>query len=293
MKDVVMNILLTHSQRMAIAELFPPLKDDLELDIKRQTTIEFTVPWMNAILWSAGEEVVATTSSTTRNSLRCIISTFRHAIKEAHGIGAIPPSKRLYQFKITLLHVAPAIWRRIQVRNESIDKLHQRVQTAMGWKNCHLYRFEIQGLVHADPELFCDDPDSFVGVNSLETKISDIVPQSGDRFRFSYEYDFGDRWRHEILFEGCLTADQGVRYPLCLEGEGACPPEDVGGVDRYKEFLKAVADPADAEHEEWVEWAGGAFDPACFDAEAATRRMQRGLPDWRKLAVADAAATEP
>jgi hypothetical protein len=54
-----------------------------------------------------------------------------------------------------------------------------------------------------------------------------------------YEYDFGDGWRHEVAFEGRPTAEPGRRYPLCLEGEGTCPPEDVGGVWGYAEYLQA------------------------------------------------------
>jgi len=283
MRDVEFGVSLTHPQRVAIAELFPQMVDRLKLDAKHQVKIEFTVSRMKAILWSAGEAVPITTSGTKRNSLRCIIAAFRQAIQDAHGIAAIPPSKRLYQFRIGLLNVAPAIWRRIQLKDCSIDKLHECIQTAMGWTNSHLHRFEIEGLVCGDPELLCDDPECFVGTNSLETMVSDIVPRSGARFLLSYEYDFGDRWRHEVVFEGCLPMDQGVRYPLCLEGERACPPEDVGGVDGYEEFLEVISDPSHAEHKEWMSWAGGDFDASRLDAKAATKDMQRGLPDWRQL----------
>jgi hypothetical protein len=117
--------------------------------------------------------------------------------------------------------------------------------------------------------------------------VSQIVPQSGARFHFSYEYDFGDRWRHEVLFEGCLASDRGIRYPVCVEGERCCPPEDVGGVSGYEEFLGAVADPSHPEHDEWLTWVGGNFDPTRFDPKAATRDMQRGLPDWRQLQSLD------
>jgi hypothetical protein len=219
--------------------------------------------------------------------LRCIITAFRQAIQDAHGIAAIPPSKRLYQFKITLLDFDPSIWRRIQVKDCSVDKLHECIQTAMGWTNSHLHRFEIQGIVCGDPELVCDNPESFVGTNSRETMVSQVVPQSGSRFHFSYEYDFGDRWRHEVVFEGCLASDGGVRYPMCLEGERCCPPEDVGGVSGYEEFREVIADSSHPEHDEWMTWAGGAFDPARFDPKAATQDMQRGLPDWRQLEPLD------
>jgi len=283
MKDVSFGVSLTQAQRAVIAELFPQMADRLKLDANRQVKIAFPVSQMKAIFWCAGEAVPTTTSGTKRNSLRCIIAAFRQAIQDAHGIAPIPASKRLYQFKVTLLNLDPPIWRRIQMKNGSVDKLHEGIQTAMGWTNSHLHRFEIQGIVCGDPELLCDNPDSFVGTNSVETMVSDIVPQSGARFQFLYEYDFGDRWRHDVLFEGCLRSDQGVRYPLCPEGERACPPEDVGGVSGYEEFVEVIADPSHPEHEEWMTWAGGEFDPTRFDPKAATKEMQRGLPNWRQL----------
>ena len=287
MKDMSFGVSLTRAQRVAIADLFPQMVDRLKLDVNRQAKIAFTVPQMQAIWWCAGEAVSATTSGTKRNSLRCIIAAFRQAIEDAHGIAAIPPSKRLYQFKITLLDIAPPVWRRIQVKDCSVDRLHECIQTAMGWTNSHLHRFEIQGIVCGDPELVCDNPESFVGINSRETMVSQIVPQSGSRFHFSYEYDFGDRWRHEIVFEGCLASEKGVRYPLCLEGERCCPPEDVGGVWGYAGFLEAIADPSHPECDEWMTWVGGEFDPARFDPRVATRDMQQGLPDWRQLEPLD------
>jgi hypothetical protein len=283
MKNVSVGVSLTQAQRVAIADLFPQMIDRLKLDVSHQVKIAFTVSQMKAIWWCAGEAVPVAASGTKRHSLRCIVAAFRQAIEGAHGIAAIAPSKRLYQFRVTLLHIAPPIWRRIQVKDCSVDKLHECIQTAMGWTNSHLHRFEIQGIVCGDPELLCDDPECFVGTNSRETLVSQIVPKSGARFRFFYEYDFGDRWRHEVLFEGCLASDRGVRYPKCLEGERCCPPEDVGGASGYEEFLEVIADASHPEHDEWMTWAGGAFDPEHFDPKVASRDMQQGLPDWRQL----------
>ena len=187
MKDVGFGVSLTQPQRIVIAELFPQLVDRLKLDVNRQVKIEFTVSLMKAIWWCAGEAVPRRTCcrdrhppcrthrgsrcSPRRFAQRCIIATFRQAIQDAHGIAAIASSKRLYQFKITLLDIAPVIWRRIQIKNGSVDKLHECIQTAMGWTNSHLHRFEIQGIVCGDPELISDDPESFVGTNSLETMV--------------------------------------------------------------------------------------------------------------------------
>ena len=285
MKATYYPVLLTHCQRVAIGDLLPQLIDRLQLDAKRQSRIAFSPAELKSILWCIGEALPPSDSGRTRNTLRRMVTIFQEAVQDAHGIGAIPPSKRLYQFKITLQGIEPPIWRRIQTKDCSVDKLHEHIQTAMGWTNSHLHRFEILGMVYGDPVLLCDDPDSFVGRNSLQTRISEVVPASGIRFRFSYEYDFGDCWRHDVLFEGCLAASSGVHYPLCLEGERACPPEDVGGLEGYREFLEVITSPSHEDHEAWKQWAGGDFDPTRFDARFRTKAMQRGLPDWRQLEV--------
>jgi hypothetical protein len=188
----------------------------------------------------------------------------------------------VFQFKITLKDIEPPIWRRIQVKDCTLDKLHEHIQTAMGWMNSHLHQFEIGGVRYGDPELLYEGwQDETPPVNSLQTKISKIIPKNGKPFCFNYEYDFGDGWENEILFEGCLKAKKGTRYPVCLEGQRACPPEDVGGIDGYQEYLEAMADPKHEQHEEFTEWRGS-FDPEKFDAHAATKTMRRGLPKWRE-----------
>lgn len=188
----------------------------------------------------------------------------------------------IFQFKITMLDTNPPIWRRIQVADCTLDKLHEHIQTAMGWTNSHLHQFEIKGKRYGDPELLDDDFEDFVCIDSTRTMLSKLLPKSGKRFAFTYEYDFGDDWQHEVLFEGSPSVDPKAKYPLCLEGERACPPEDCGGVWGYAEFLEARADPKHEQHEDFKEWHGS-FDPEKFDAKRATKRMKQGLPDWRQM----------
>jgi len=188
----------------------------------------------------------------------------------------------VYQFKISLLGCKPAIWRRIQMQDCTLDKLHEHIQTAMGWTNSHLHQFEIKGKRYGDPELLDDGFDDFDCIDSTTMMLSEIVPKTGKRFAFRYEYDFGDGWEHEVLFEGCPPLEKGRKYPLCLEGERACPPEDVGGVWGYTEFLEALADPKHERHDDFVEWVGE-FDPEKFEAKQATKAMKKGLPDWRNM----------
>ena len=188
----------------------------------------------------------------------------------------------IYHLKITLAEVKPPIWRRIRVPGEAnLGWLHAVIQVAMGWTNSHLHHFRIGEQLYGDPLLMQENFEELEYEDSTGTKISDMLPSNGKRFRFEYEYDFGDGWRHEILFEGPVGAKPGQGYPVCVEGARACPPEDVGGAWGYADFVKAIGDPHNKEHAELLQWAGGAFDPEAFDATKATKAMQRGLPNWR------------
>lgn len=194
------------------------------------------------------------------------------------------PTGTVYQFKVRLLGVKPAIWRRIQVSDCTLDKLHEHIQTSMGWTNSHLHQFDIKGERYGDPELLDDGFEDFECVDSTKTMLSEVLPKTGKRFSFKYEYDFGDGWEHEVVFEGCPTVDPKAKYPLCVEGERASPPEDCGGVYGYADFLEAISNKKHEEHESMMEWVGGWFDPEEFDAATATKSMRKGLPDWRKEA---------
>jgi hypothetical protein len=191
-------------------------------------------------------------------------------------------SRRLLQFKITLRGTEPVIWRRIQVFDDTLDKLHEHVQTAMGWTNSHLHHFFIQGRRCGDPELLEDGFEPFTGLDSTKTLISAVLPADGAPFSFEYHYDFGDSWVHDVQFEGSPPPEPGVAYPKCLEGERACPPEDVGGIGGYAEYLEAMADPSHERYQEMLDW-NGPFNPDAFNPHLATHVMQEGMPDWRKM----------
>jgi hypothetical protein len=179
----------------------------------------------------------------------------------------------LYQFKVTLLDIQPAIWRRIQVPNCSLAVLHMYIQAAFGWWNYHLHQFLIDGERYGprDPDDF-DFGDEMT--DETDVLLSKLIPKSGRRSRWIYEYDLGDAWRHEVLFEGFPPADPKANYPLCVEGERACPPEDCGGPGGYADYLIAIAAHKHEQHEELLEWRGS-FDPEAFDPKNATKEMRK------------------
>jgi hypothetical protein len=98
---------------------------------------------------------------------------------------------------------------------------------------------------------------------------------SGQKSRFVYEYDFGDSWEHGIVIEKILPPETGVKYPRCIAGKRACPPEDVGGVWGYAEFLEAIRDPAHEDHAASLEWVGEEFDPEAFLLEEINQELRR------------------
>ncbi|MCR4433874.1 MAG: plasmid pRiA4b ORF-3 family protein [Caldiserica bacterium] len=176
----------------------------------------------------------------------------------------------VYQFKITLLGVNPPVWRRIQVP-ETYDfwELHVAIQDAMGWYDYHLHEFYIKD-PQTGKEIFISMPDEEDRepervVSELEAKIKDYFTL--DNYKAKYVYDFGDNWEHQIELEAILPRQIGVNYPICIDGKHACPPEDVGGVGGYAEFLEIIKNPKHERFEEMQEWINGEFDPEYFDPE--------------------------
>jgi hypothetical protein len=119
------------------------------------------------------------------------------------------------------------------------------------------------------------DPEDELGYRD-ETKVR-LADVAGVGDRIGYQYDFGDDWEHELLIDARAEAEAGRTYPVCIEGGGACPPEDCGGSGGYERLKEILADPSDEEHDEMKIWAEsqlrGEFDPARFDLATANTRL--------------------
>ncbi len=162
---------------------------------------------------------------------------------------AAKPKSRMqvYHFRITLLGIKPKVWRRIQVERCSLDDLHWHIQGAFGWTNSHLHDFDVGPDRHGVPSML-DMEERPECKDSSKTRLSSLLPRDGKPFAFKYSYDLGDNWEHEFLFEGVVAYPRRIKYPVCVEGERACPPEDCGGPGGYERLLKVLADPAHKEH---------------------------------------------
>ncbi len=180
---------------------------------------------------------------------------------------------QIYQIKVTLRDSQPPIWRRIQVRSDiTLAKLHRILQRVMGWEDAHLHQFVIGDQYYGVP----GEEDAGPRQTRDERKYTLGEVMLGERSQFRYNYDFGDNWEHVLAVEKILPPAEGVRYPVCLAGARACPPEDVGGLPGYENFLEAMKDSQHPEHNEFSEWIGGTFDPEAFDVNEVNQKL-RGI----------------
>lgn len=185
----------------------------------------------------------------------------RYAIRRLRGMAQA--GDLLLQVRITLMDVDdPPVWRRVIIPAAySLDRVHAVIQAAMGWQNCHLHAFRVADVIYGPP-----DPDNELGhLDESKFRLGELTAD-----RIFYEYDFGDSWEHEFVIEERTTAADGAIYPVCVAGEGACPPEDCGGSYGFAEFKALLTGPPSTEREEMLEWAGGEYDPSRFNLATAS-----------------------
>jgi hypothetical protein len=180
-----------------------------------------------------------------------------------------------------------------------LNDLHEVIQIIMGWTNSHLHQFivpdlrpkptsnEIRLLGQGGPrdklagrmqrERRLSDPQMEVegAEDEGKVKLSELAPAV--KSKFIYEYDFGDSWGHLIEVVKIGPPDEGVKYPMCIAGKLACPPEDCGGLGGYYNMLKTLKDPKREDYEDMLEWIDEDFDPERFDIEDINAALTREI----------------
>ncbi len=161
--------------------------------------------------------------------------------------------------KVTLELDDHTVWRRIKVpANITFTKLHAALQTAFAWHDSHLHEFTIyekgeDGSLKQSLELVCEE-EALTYEGGVPVKMEtgyQVKPfLSG---KIEYTYDFGDNWVHTIELEQVLD-DSTVNYPICVDGEGNAPPEDVGAEPGFDQFLSIIQDSSHPDHSEMKEW---------------------------------------
>jgi len=159
----------------------------------------------------------------------------------------------------------PAIWRRLLAPGDlTLAQLHDVLQSAMGWEDCHMHEFSAGHRHFGKP----NPDDRLMGMPAEDertVRLSSVLRRIGARA--VYTYDMGDSWEHGIVLEKCLPADPGTAYPVCTGGERACPPEDCGGIPGFYDLLDALGDPTHEQHEELRDWVSDDYDPDVFSIE--------------------------
>ena len=174
------------------------------------------------------------------------------------------------RIRIELQEIEPKIWRRVDVPlSSTLLALHDFIQFAFRWTDSHLFEFEIGDRRYGQPEYdrYADERLYKAASIRLKTVVDRGIEQ------FLYVYDFGDNWRHDLFIEEIRDGEPDVDYPVFVAGERRDPPEDVGGVTGFMEFLEAVRNPLHEEHEAMVRWYGRRFEPDDIDE----RRVRMSL----------------
>jgi len=176
----------------------------------------------------------------------------------------------VYRLKVTLTGAKPPIWRRVLVSgDEPLDRVHMILNCALGWTDTHLHSFEIRGKHYSVPnpeELHEDEDERHVG-------LAELPLTAGASFR--YWYDFGDGWKHHVVVEAIEPVGNVAVYPLCEAGRRACPPEDIGGIYGYLDFVKSPS--------RWPEFGPDGFDPEAFDVNEVNAALGNLPKKWQPI----------
>ena len=188
------------------------------------------------------------------------------------GIGIMTSNERIARLLVKLDHIEPAIWRRVEVPiTISLKGLHDVIQAVMLFQDYHLFEFNADGKRYAVP-----DPEWDFGADTYaarNVRIGALVDRGITTF--NYTYDFGDDWRHSITVEAVTDADPAVEYPRFLDGDRRAPPEDVGGLPGFEDFLIAMSKPRHAQHRKVVDWYGGRFEPNDIGVDTINERIAK------------------
>ena len=136
--------------------------------------------------------------------------------------------------------------------------LHDCLQEAYRWKDGGEHAFLLPAsnthplpvrVVGEGTETPPSSPEEQI-VLDTETRLLDYL-QKGDTFQ--YLYDFGDSWEIACNVTRYIPDYQG-EMPVCTFLDGKAPPEDVGGVPGYLDFLDAIADPSHPDYQDLMDW---------------------------------------
>jgi hypothetical protein len=179
-----------------------------------------------------------------------------------------------YQLKVLLLDVKPQVWRRVHVApNIYLNELHLVLQAALGWTNSHLHSFKFGEHEYS----LSYEPGALTDLKMIDERgvaLSSLIGEPGETF--GYSYDFGDDWQHIVTFEHKGDREPRVAYPRCIDGQGACPPEDCGGTHGFSKLKRILKKPTHKEYKVYMEWIGYPYDADFSNFQKDLRKLREG-----------------
>jgi hypothetical protein len=182
------------------------------------------------------DAILRSLAARDRLATRCGVGLHASGLDAAAGGAArpLPPLRAdaatsVHRVKVSLRGARPAVWRRVEVPSDlPLSVLHEVIQTAFGWFDCHLHQFETACGDFGDPA-----QDGFWSQRGDESAavLAQVAGEVKSAVR--YVYDFGDEWQHDLVVEAIVPAMPGVRYPRCLAVRGVHPEEDSGGIAAF------------------------------------------------------------
>lgn len=193
------------------------------------------------------------------------------SLHEGRGAKARKPPERVFSLRLTAAGCQPRVWRRLLVRETMwLARLHDSIQVLFDWFDYQTHAFTLDDLRFGNPV----KRDDLIVEDDRDVALADLDLET--RTHFVYTYNFGEGWPVEIKVEKTGVVEKGLRYPLCLAGERAGPPEDCGGLEAFQDMLACLKSPDTDLGREWREWLGPDYDPAACDLEkinAALRKL--------------------
>lgn len=192
---------------------------------------------------------------------------------------------KAYKIKIQLHGSDPLIWRKVIMPAEAtFNRLHDVIQNVMNFMSgypyepLHIFEFDLSqedliitndGKAYEENKRYksryknvkLDEKKDPFGVIARQLKTTVRQPQTIkidkhiEKYgELKYIYDYGDDWRINIILEEIMD-DYHYGYPTLIDGAETAPPEDVGGMSGYYEFLKIYNDPNHPDHGDIQSWA--------------------------------------
>jgi hypothetical protein len=150
------------------------------------------------------------------------------------------------------------VWRRAMLPGDcALEELHRVIQISMDWKNSYRHRFSIEIPGSMDRKLLDD-----------KMKITHIRNQGITDLR----YEYSNKWDIKVILLSSYRPGKGETI-RCVAGDGAAPPEIIGGPLRFRRIIGALEGGSDMEKQAALHELGPDFVPGLFDMEKCNRGL--------------------